>query len=818
MHSNYKPTYAALLAVLLTHNSHADSNKHFFNIPAQPLNQALLAFGKQSGQQLMYSTAVADHLRSRPVQGQFTASEAVNLLLAAAPLQAVPTREGTLTLQSKAIMVATNETEPQATTLPTVEVTGKAEGYDIDSIDPYNPSYHRTRASTATKTDTPIMETPYSVAVVPQQVLKDQQMIRVEDAITNVAGVQSSWTNGGQSDVFMMRGFQNTNLYRDGFLMPSALGGGTAKRETANLDRIEVLKGPGSILFGRNEPGGVINLVTKRPQATPYHALQQQFGSYGLYRTLADSTGAITDHDNLLYRVNLSYENADSFRDFVKTDSVFFAPSLTWNISDQTQANLDIEYQHFDNRSDSGIPPIGNRPAPVPINRQIGDLLNNKNVGDRTYIGANWSHAFNDDWKLSHRFGTEFLDKAVDFTFFFGKPDAAGNLWNTDSNWSSNPDGSSGTRGFNNGITHQQNYYTTLNLTGKFDTALLKHNTLWGFDYFVIDNQGKTACCAAYPENTNFNIFNPVYLTARPDNVFTPDAEFTQNWYGLYFQDQIKFPFNIYGNVGLRYDNASSRNKTSGVASTDDRVSPRGGLLWKPKEWLSVYGNYSENFGPSNSMWNSPNQAVLPPQTAQQWELGAKTEFFDGRMSAGFAYFDLTRQNMAVTDPVDVTLQRAIGEQESRGYEFEVAGEILPGWRIISAYTHLAYANINRDVDWTGGSGDTGHRMFNTPRNYGRLWNTYEFQSGQLRGFKFGGGVIAADQSQGTNQNDFQLPGYATLNLLASYEMKVASSKVTLQLNANNILDKTYYTGTNTGSMIGIAVPRTFLGSIKVEF
>jgi iron complex outermembrane receptor protein len=206
------------------------------------------------------------------------------------------------------------------------------------------------------------METPYAVTVVPQQVLKDKQITRVEDAITSVAGVQSSWTNGGQSDVFIMRGFQNTNLYRDGFLLPSALGAGTTKQQVANLDRIEVLKGAGSILYGRSEPGGVINMVTKRPQAERYNSIQQQFGSFGLFRRLADSTGKITKDDTLLYRVNLSYENAGSYRDFVKTDDFFIAPSLTWNISDKTQVNVDAQYEHLNNTADSGIPPMGNRP------------------------------------------------------------------------------------------------------------------------------------------------------------------------------------------------------------------------------------------------------------------------------------------------------------------------------------------------------------------------------------------------------------------------------------------------------------------------
>ncbi|MEQ1560109.1 MAG: TonB-dependent receptor [Methyloglobulus sp.] len=791
-----------------------------FNIPAQPLASAINSLSQQSGLHVFYADSAVQGRESTSVNGTYTPKQALSQLLSGSGVQALSTADDTVALKATApaFIKTAAETSDSETTLPKVTVEADSDNPYEDPAwanSPHNTDYHRPNASTATKTDTPIMETPYSVKVLPSQVLKDQQVIRLEDAIQNVAGVQSSFTDGGDSDVFIMRGFQNTNKYLDGFLQPSALGGGTLKRETANLERIEVLKGPGSVLFGRNEPGGVINMVTKRPLATPYYALQQQFGSYDFYRTTADATGPITKDDILLYRVNLSYENSDSFRDFVKKDSVFFAPSLTWNISPQTQANLDIQYQHFDNANDSGVAPIGNRPAPVPINRQLGDPFNNKTRGDRTYVAANWSHAFNDNWKLSHRFGAEFLDVDSTFTFFFGQPDGKGNLVNV------NSDFSVGNRGFNNGTTQQQNYYTTLNLTGKFNTAMLEHSMLWGFDFFEIDNQGTTACCAAFPEGAKFNIINPTYLTAAPNLTYTASPDMSQEWYGLYWQDQIKFPFNVYGNVGVRYDNATGRNDTLGITTTDDdRVSPRGGLLWRPLKWLSMYGNYSQNFGPSNSLFNAPGQQALAPQTAEEWELGAKTEFFNGRLTANFAYFDLTRKNMAVPHPIIQNLQVTIGEQESRGYEFEATGEILPGWNVIGAYTHLSYARINKDVGFggPGDPGDTGHRLYNAARNFGSLWTTYEFLGGALQGLKFGGGVIATSQREGTTRNDFQLPGYATLNLMASYGMKVGKSKVSLQLNANNLLDKTYYTGNNTGSMIGVGQPRSFMGSVKVEF
>lgn len=797
-----------LLALMVAQTAHSETvnAKHHFDIPAQSLNQALLMFGRQSQQQLMYGTDIADNLRSHGLQGDYTAREAINILLGDAPLQAVTTGEGTTTIQPKSAEML-NKIGPEI--MPTVTVTGKA---TYDSTDPYNSGYTRPNATTATKTDTPIMETPYTVKVVPHQVLQDQQVIRVEDALTNVAGVQTGFSNGGLSDTFSVRGFETSTLYRDGYLLPDGYGASQARRETSNIDHIEVLKGPGSILYGRSNPGGIINLVTKRPQSASYHAVQQQFGSYDRYRTTVDSTGAITDDKQLLYRTNLSYESANSFRDFVSTDSVFFAPSLTWNISDRTQANLNIEYNHFNNTNDSGVSVVGNRPAPVPRSRQIADPRNNSNVGDRTYLGVDWTHEFNDNWKLTHRFGTEYFDATQLFTFY-GTPDADGNLYNA-------PQGNGHPRGANNGHSQQQDYFTTLNLTGKFDTGVIKHTMLWGFDYFVLDNQFSGECCALGISGDPFNIYNPTYPTTPLVHNFEKQPDRNTEWYGLYLQDQIKLPFNLFGNVGVRYDNAVGRNNGA-VTTDDDRVSPRGGLLWRPQEWLSVYGNYSENFGPSNSLFNEPGQQALSPQTAKEWELGTKTEFMDGRLTASFAYFDLIRNNLPVPDPINPFLTRTVGQEETRGYELEAAGEILPGWRVIGAYTHLAYANINKDTGYSGLPGDvgnTGHRLYGAPRNFGSLWNTYEFQLGDLHGLKLGAGVTAASQSQGSNDNNFQTPGFATLNLLGSYSLNVAGKKLTFQLNANNLLDKTYYQGTNSANRVGVAAPRTFLGSVRLEF
>lgn len=787
---------AALLAALISQTAHGDAagSKHHFDIPAQSLNQALLMFGRQSQQQLMYGTDIADNLRSRSLQGDYTADEAIRILLGDAPLQAVTTGEGAITLQPRAAELQ-NNLGPQ--TMPAVQVVGKAV---YDATDPYNPDYRLPNASTATKTDTPIMETPFSVQVVPKQVLQDQQVTRLEQGLKNVSGVTVFPGNQGGSDAFIMRGFLNDTTYRDGILLPTILGGGTTKREVANLERVEVLKGPGSILFGRSEPGGVINMVTKQPLSTPYYSLQQQVGSYDFYRTTVDATAPITKDNSLLYRLNIAYENAGSFRDFVDNERVFVAPVLKWNISDKTQATFEMEYQHFNESPDPGIPPLGNRPANVAMHTALHEPLMNTNDGDRVMVGFNWSHQFNNDWKLSHRFTSEFFN-IDNRTLFFGTAASNGAI----------------SRSFNLAPeTESQRYMNTVNLTGKLVTGVIDHSLLFGFDHFQEDDSIRGNCCAAAPA---FNIFNPVYLSTAPQLDTVSRNNYTQSWYGLYFQDQIKLPYGWHLLGGFRYDNAEGENNLLGrVTSAEDRVSPRGGILWQVLPWLSVYGSYTENFGPSSTLFRA-DSLILPPQSAQQWETGLKTEFFDGQLRATLAYFDLTKQNIRVpglTPPLFTP--RAVGEAESRGLEFEVTGEILPGWSVIVAYAYTPYAKITKDNTSDGGPGNTGKRLFLAPEHSGSVWNTYQFHSGSLQGLKLGAGITAMDQRQGNSSNTYQLPGYATVGLLASYQMNVGKSKVTTQINVDNLLDKEYYAGSNSGNFITIGSPRTFMGSVRLEF
>lgn len=676
-------------------------------------------------------------------------------------------------------------------------------------------SYKRDNATTATKTNTPIMETPFSVQVVPQQVLRDQQVVRLDQALQNVSGVTRSLSPVGAADGvdgFMIRGFQSTTLYRNGVYRPE-----NHHTDLANIEQLEVLKGPGSILYGRADPGGIVSLTTKQPQATPYYSLQQQFGSYNFYRTTADATGPLSKDESVLYRFNMAYENSGSFRDFVDRKSLFLAPTVRWNLSSHTQITAELEYQHVNAKEDGGIPNLGNRPAPLPRSRYLDEPIFGQSKDERVFTGINWSHEFNPDWKVIHRLSGEFIH-GLGFSGIvpFGSAAADGTvnryLYYV-------PPGSQINR-----------YQSSLNLLGNVTTGLLTHTLLFGYDYlYQTDRTSTNNCCQDYP----INIFNHTYLTTPPgiDPAFN-NAGFgaSRSWHGFYLQDQVKLPFNLHALAGFRYDTVVTTDTvTKETTEKDHRLSPRVGLVWQPVTWLSLYGSYTENFGISNGFQVGPDggRQPLPSQSAKQWETGVKTEFLDGRLRTTVAYFQLTKTNIAVPDPTNPILQRVSGEAETRGIELDVAGEILPGWSVIMNYAYMPFAKITKDFADDGGGGttpgNTGNRLFLAAKDSGSLWSTYAFQDEELqglklRGLKIGAGLVAVGERQGDSGNTFQLPGFVVANTMASYEWRMGMTKMTAMLNVNNVFDRNYSAATLGGFMTMPGMPRFFMGSIRMEF
>ncbi|MCE0524193.1 MAG: TonB-dependent siderophore receptor [Methylacidiphilales bacterium] len=671
-----------------------------------------------------------------------------------------------------------------------------------------NPTaYNATDATAATKTDTPIMQTPVSVTVVPQQVLTDQQTTTLDAALQNVSGVIPSNDSYGTGDSFSIRGFDQMELtYEDGLRTDEYSTSGFSL-DLANIEQVQVVKGPNAVLYGQAEPGGLVDIVPKTPLSNPYYSLNQQVGSYAFYRTTGDATGPITGDKTLLYRFNVDYENAGSFRDFVYDKRLFLFPTLEWRPGQNDWVKMELTYGTGADIIDNGIPFLANgKPANVPLSRNYAEPNANYNPTNEYAVKLVGMHEFNEDWKLKLAYKSQYNNAPVsNAQYYLGDADSSGNLQRI---------------GFTENYFNQWTSQVVLDLTGHFETFGIKHTLLTGFDYYGQNGH--------YDGNIYFppsiNIYNPVYGQpyAPPDPSTNTVVNDGQTAYGAYLQDQIEFPKHIFLLAGFRVDDVTTYDNgytAAGAVHDPPQVTPRVGLLWQAIPQLSLYCSYTENYGATALGAITPSGQPLPPQSAQQYEVGAKFETLDKKFSATMSVYQLTKQNIPTTDPSNPIYQIAIGEARSQGVELEVSGEIQPGWKVIGGYSYINCVTLKNNET----PSLDGLRLPDVPYNSGSLWTTYEFPDGSLKGLKLGAGVVglgnqvAYESPTGTYYQADQIPGYMVVNAMASYEWKVGKAKMTAQVNINNVLDKSYFASVNPGQAQPGA-PLSAMGSLRVEF
>ena len=708
------------------------------------------------------------------------------------------------------------------TTLPVVMVVAPQESPDCSSSN--NPSgYSPLDAKGATRTDAPIMQTPVSEQVISQQVLKDQQTIYLDDALQNVSGVTPANDSYGTGDSFSIRGFDMQNLtFEDGFRSSKYNIG--FQRSMANVQDIEVVKGPASVLYGQSEPGGLVNVVTKKPMDRFYFATEEQIGSYNFYRTTVDMSAPITKDKTLLYRFNLDQENAGSFRDFITANRTCLFPTIEWKPNADNHATVELGYLTGTQVQDNGIPFLTNgQTAPVSIRNNYAEPnANGSNIQD-FWVKANATHNFSDDLILHAGYRTESIsDPIPNQQYYMGQVGSDGNLQRSYS-----------------GNTINQNWTQEVlaDLTARFKTWIVKHEALAGFDFF----QQTYHYNYNYPSWENptpsINIYNPVYGQPFPafDPALSGNTFTSQTSYGAFFQDQMDLPCHFHALAGFRYDRVTTSNGFYGTnnATVDDAppLTPRFGLLWQPVKPLSLYASYTANYGATALGGQTPNGQPLPPQTAQQWEYGIKGEFLGGKLTTTASIYQLTKENIPTVDPANPMYVTAIGQARSRGLELEAAGEILPGWRIIGGYSYID-CTITQDNGTQFGPSMQGLRFPGIPYNSGSLWSTYEVQSGPLKKLKFGAGVVArsAEQAYATqylydadgnalpsSYLTEKIPAFAIVNAMAAYPFQIGRVKLTAQVNINNLFDTTYYSTVNT-DMAMPGAPINVLASLKAEF
>jgi len=639
------------------------------------------------------------------------------------------------------------------------EVPAGGDEIEVTVIGKRKGGYLIPNASTATGTNTPILETPFSVQVIPQELIRDRQVTQVREALTNVSGVTFNGDNTSRGgDLYIIRGFTGGTVLQDGFRRGDISSETPPSNDISTVDRIEVVKGPASILTGAIEPGGVINLVTKKPLANPFREVELQVGSRNLLRPRFDVTGPLTANGNVLYRINGAYESSNSVRNLTeKNQKLVLAPTIAWKVSDNTDFSVSVEYIDSKNPADFGIPAIGNKVANVPIDRIItepNDTATNQSLN----IGYNIEHRFSPNLKLKNAF--QYSSSQFDFDVI-ALPIAFDDTTNTVTRVPANQE------------AQLKNFAFQTNLTGDFKTGTVTHTLLGGVDYLRRD--GRTANRLDFAPSP-LDLFNPVYggLVKPSKAALAPftDARTTSNSYGVYLQDQVGITKEIKLLAGVRYDtfNQSNTNLLEDVGSPtrDSRLdasalTPRVGLLYQVTPAVSLYGSYSQSFRPNTE--RTTTGQILDPQRGKGYEFGVKSELLNGKLLATLAYFDVTKQNVPVGDPNDPLASIASGEQRSSGIEVDVTGEVSPGWKIIAAY-----ANTNGRVTADSDPTLVGKKLYGVPDNAFSLWSTYEFQQGDFKGLGLGAGLNYVSERQGDLANTFTADSYLTVDAAVFYK------------------------------------------------
>ena len=657
-------------------------------------------------------------------------------------------------------------------------------------------SYVVRDGTTATRTDTPLQDVPQSIQVVPQQVIEDQQVTDLQETTRNVSGVFQGNTGGSSADQFLIRGFDQGVFLRDGFRDENQ-----RIREPANLERVEVLKGPASVLYGTLEPGGIINLVTKKPLEDPLYSARLSVGSFSFVEPSIDLGGPLNEDKTLLYRFNALYENRDVFRDFDENvERTFIAPALTWKIGNSTDITFNLEYLDDERPFDRGIVAIGEGIADIPFERILGepdDLTETENLS----TGYLLEHRFSDNWKLRNNFRFNAYDRQLIFTNPQSLDESTGIL----------------IRRFSNNIREFETYALQTNIIGEFATGSVEHTLLFGIDLFREDED----ILNRLTENggaPDLNIFNPEFGATPPEGDELPLRAITKNQtdtLGIYLQDQIKLSEQWQLLAGGRFDIVDQESEQSGDFSVgssqqqEEAFSPRLGVVYQPIEPLSLYASFTQAFTPNDDV--DAEGEILDPQRGTQYEIGIKGEMFEGDLSATLAAFNINKTNIAIADPDLEGVSRPIGEQRSRGIELDVRGEILSGWNIIASYAYTD-AEITED----DGSEVEGNRFFGVPENAVSLWTTYEIQQGNFQGLGFGAGLFFVGEREGDTDNSFQVPSYTRTDASIFYK----TNRWRAAVNFKNLFDIDYIESTNGFNRLGVnpGIPFTVLGSVSVEF
>ena len=628
--------------------------------------------------------------------------------------------------------------------------------------------YRATRSATATRTDTPVRDSPQTINVVPREVLTDQQDLRLSDAINNVSNVQLGSTVQGRSQNYVIRGFSTQVFAVDGILTNPAFQFYPVERDLANAERVEVIKGPASVLFGRGDPGGVVNIVTRRPTLEPSGDVSVIGGGFGLRRVQGSVSSALLGSDTLAGRISFAAQEDPTFRNIGdNTNRRFFvAPALSWTPSPDTRVYLNSEFTQQRTQYDEGLIAFRGRVPLDNVSRYYGEPFS-RYYGEFNSITLRAEHDVNENLTLRQVINGQWGAFNL-FTARATGVNAAGTLV---------------TRRDASVDSRYAAVDTQTEAVLKFDTFGFAHTALLGFEY----SNGYRHPYSQQGNLGSVSFLTPVFGAIPGALGFQADLKQKLELFGLYVQDQIQLAPGLQLVLGARFDFGtqlySNRVPTTRTAAPEQDLfgaSPRVGLIYRPFEPLTFYASYATSFVPQTaSVLNVVNP---PPETGEQVEVGTRVDLLPNLTLSGAA-FRIVRDNVAATDPTNSNFSVITGQQRSQGFEADLAGEILPGWNVIGSVGFLD-ARITKDTTFA-----VGNVLAAAPTFSGSIWSTYAFQEGWLRGLGLGAGVTYVGRRYGDLNNSYTVGAYARVDALVYYDF---DERWRLSINLRNLTDARY--------------------------
>ncbi|KQZ86387.1 TonB-dependent siderophore receptor [Pseudomonas sp. Root562] len=750
------------------------SSVRAYNLPAAPLANTLNQIASQAGLALSLSPSLAAGKTSAPVTGQFDAAGALREALRGTGLQLEQSATGSYTL------VAVPE---GVMSLPATSVIG----VEADPENAWGPvqGYLAKRTAAGTKTDTALVEVPRSISVATREQMDDRNVQSLDDAVRYMPGITaSSYGSDTRADWLRVRGFEPTQ-FLDGLPLPKGVYA-NPKQETWNLDRLALLRGPASSIYGQTPPGGLLDMVSRRPSAESSSEVQLQYGSDNHRQINFASTGKIDDEGQFLYGLSGVVRDSGTQIDHVDNKRYNIAPSLTWNIDEDTRFTLLTQFTRDDTGITSQFLPIQG----TKINMPFGDVSHHKNLGDpdweyydRTYyaLGYAFEHRLNDVWQF--RQNLRYTKSDLSFqgitvgAYPFTQVDNEGNVGRS-------------TTSVDEDISQ---FAVDNNFQADFATGDVSHTVLIGFDH-QRSNTNYTSIFGSAPSTNVNNPVRGVEIVRPPRSSAFYDYDQKTYQTGLYVQDQMaldQWRLTLGGredwvHTGTKFFNKGDATNTE----RDTNFSGNAAISYVFDNGFVPYLSYAESFQPTSNATASPTDSFKPTE-GEQWELGIKYQPPGSDTLLSAAIYDLTQKNVSVTttnsDNVSITSQT--GEVKVKGLELEAVSDVTENLKVIAAYT-LAKSEVQK--------GDfKGNRLQLMPNQQASLWADYTWHNGVLDGFGVGGGVRYTGNTYGDQANTElgKADAYTVFDAAVHYDLGRLDNSLkgaSLALNATNLFDKDY--------------------------